>query len=530
MAKNKKKTTRQTRSIAKRLNNALIRRRFIAVFLADIVIACAFIVLWCGITESFYCGELTLFRKRDFTNVAANLADNIGAYFKGDFDLSVEEVVEVMGSDDDTPKTDVYLHDERRLPFSGIYYVFNVDKDRLFDFTSARIPDSELEDITIEESRITMRYGDNEFVYISPTQVAVDASLMLTTITVAISGVFALQCVYYILMHFLGRGFIKRYLRPIDDLAIAAERLSSTIQSGGSDVRDKMRLDDVNFEEISQAIDAIDAIDGAHSRIDIPETELGGLEVAINNMLRRLDEEKMKQIRFVDDASHELRTPISVIQGYTNMLDRWGKDDPQVRDEAIGAIKTESEHMKVLIDQLLFLARGEMDRHAMSMVKLDAGEMIEEIYEECTMIDKAHEYSLVRDISEQNRPMVWADAAMIKQAVRILCDNAAKYTHEGGSISLRVYERRCAHSKKDIRREVCIEVSDSGVGIRPEEISRIFDRFYRGSNTRSVSASGSGLGLSIAKWIVEAHGGSIEVISGVGVGTKMTVVLGARNA
>lgn len=528
MFKNKNKSTRQTRSIAKKLNNALIRRRFIAVFLADIVIATAFIVLWCGITESFWCGELTLFRKRDFTNVMDNIGDNTVAYLKGDFSISIEEVTEKIEPESDVHEREVSLREERRLPFSGIYYVFNADSERIFAFASAGAQNSDGGDIIIEKMRVTKRYGDNEFVYITPTQVAVDASLMLTTVVLAFTCIFALQCVYYILMHFLGSGFIKRFLRPIDDLAIAAERLSSTIQSGGGDIRDKMRLDDMDFEEISQAINAIDAIDDAHSRIEIPETELGGLEAAINNMLRRLDEEKMKQIRFVDDASHELRTPIAVIQGYTNMLDRWGKDDPQIRDEAIGAIKTESEHMKALIDQLLFLARGEMDRHAMSMVVLDAGEMIEEIYEECVMIDKAHEYAIVRDISEETRPMIWADATMVKQAVRILCDNAAKYTQEGGKITLRVYDKLSHHSKKDTRREICIEVSDNGIGIRSEDISRIFDRFYRGSNSRAVSASGSGLGLSIAKWIVETHGGSIDVISGVGVGTKMTVVLTAR--
>lgn len=523
MAKEKQRTSRQTRSIAKRLNGALIRRRFLAVLVADIVIALAFVVLWCGITESFYCGELALLRRRDFTNVAASVADNVGSYFRGDFRVSIEEVLEPVEAEGEAHLREVKLRDERRLPFSGVYYVFNVDSEHLFRLGNYGevIPDA--------ETRVTVRYGGNTFTYTSPNQVAVDSSMMLTTVLIATLGVIALQCIYYTLSQFTGRLLIKKYLRPIDDLALAAERLSSTIQAGSGESISSMRLDDVEFDEISQAIHAIDAIDDAHSRIDIPETELGGLEAAINNMLRRLDEEKLKQIRFVDDASHELRTPIAVIQGYANMLDRWGKDDPQIRDEAIGAIKTESEHMKTLIDQLLFLARGEMDRHAMSMVTLDAAELIEDVYEESVMIDADHNYTLALGAHDAQRPMILADAAMIKQAVRILRDNAAKYTPAGGSISLRVYERALSSTSKDGgTRVVCLEVSDSGVGIRPDELSRIFDRFYRGSNARTSSASGSGLGLSIAKWIVEAHGGSIEAISGVGIGTKMTVVLRAR--
>jgi len=526
MAKEKQKSTRQTRSIAKSLNGALIRRRFLAVLVADIVVALAFIVLWCGITESFYCGELALIRKRDFTNVAASVLDNTTAYFKGDFRVSIEEVLEPIEKDSSNLGREVKLRDERRLPFSGVYYVFSVDSNSIFRLGNYGevIPDA--------DTRITVRYGTNTFTYISPTQVAVDSSMMLTTILIATLCVIALQIIYYTLSQFTGQLLIRKHLRPIDDLALAAERLSSTIQSNSGDSASKVRLDDVDFEEISQAIHAIDAIDDSHARIDIPETELGGLEAAINNMLRRLDEEKLKQIRFVDDASHELRTPIAVIQGYTNMLDRWGKNDPQVMEEAIAAIKTESEHMKTLIDQLLFLARGEMDRHAMNMVALDAAELIEDVYEESIMIDKNHTYTIARLPSsnverdaEIRRPMIRADATMIKQAVRILRDNAEKYTPAGGSISLRVYERSYTTSKEGGGRAVCIEISDSGVGIRPDELSRIFDRFYRGSNARTSSASGSGLGLSIAKWIVEAHGGSIEAISSPDVGTRMTIVL-----
>ena len=106
---------------------------------------------------------------------------------------------------------------------------------------------------------------------------------------------------------------------------------------------------------------------------------------------------------------------------------------------------------------------------------------------------------------------------MIKQAVRILRDNAMKYTPAGGTISFRSYRREDG--------KICMEVRDTGIGIPKSELPRIFDRFYRGTNARADNTSGSGLGLSIAKWIAESHGGAIEALSGSGFGTKMTIVL-----
>jgi signal transduction histidine kinase len=215
----------------------------------------------------------------------------------------------------------------------------------------------------------------------------------------------------------------------------------------------------------------------------------------------------------VDDASHELRTPIAVIQGYVNMLDRWGKDDPKVMEESITAIKDETVHMKTLIDQLLFLARGDMERHVIHKMPLDANELLEEVAEESRMIDASHEYLFETDGIPHP---IHADPAMIKQVLRILTDNASKYTPSGGTVKFRAYEKNA---------RVCMEVSDTGIGISTDELPRIFDRFYRGQNLRGESSGGSGLGLSIAKWIVDEHSGEISAISSEGIGTRMTVSL-----
>ena len=331
-----------------------------------------------------------------------------------------------------------------------------------------------------------------------------------------------------------GSGVIRRYLRPIDDMTAWAAQISEERHSvGAGDVRNEVKSDPNSAgialdDALDDAIGEIDEVEDSGARIELHQTELEGLEDALNNMLKRLEEAKKKQIRFVDDASHELRTPIAVIHGYADMLDRWGKSDPKVLDEAVSAIKTESEHMTTLIDQLLFLARGEMDRHVLDRKPLDAQQLLDEIMVESEMLDEGrHVFRMLSHPADPEEgeaevpPLtVSADAALIKQAVRILRDNAVKYTPDGGEISFKAYAREDAAGRR-----ICLEVSDTGIGIPPEELPRIFDRFYRGTNARADNAGGSGLGLSIAQWIVKEHGGKIEAISGSGFGTKMTIVM-----
>jgi len=290
----------------------------------------------------------------------------------------------------------------------------------------------------------------------------------------------------------------------------------------------------VDMQDVAHLADALDEIDDSRARIQMNAPELSGLEAALNNMLKRLEESRRKQIRFVDDASHELRTPIAVIQGYANMLDRWGKEDPAIRDEAIEAIKNEAEHVKTLLDQLLFLARGEMDRHVLEQKPLCVAPILTEVMEESMMLDGKHHYRLdLPAVSEESSEQaerelrVLGDGAMIKQCIRILCDNAVRYTPENGSIDLRAGERVGLEANGAVRREIFIEVADTGCGISPRELPRIFDRFYRGENARGDNTTGSGLGLSIARWIVEQHHGRIEAVSSPGIGTKMTILLPA---
>ncbi len=322
----------------------------------------------------------------------------------------------------------------------------------------------------------------------------------------ALAVTFALQMLNWLNNCFFGAIPIRRRLKSIDAIASAANRLSR----GG--------FDEGRFRSLQDAIDHINTAT-PDAKLNIGDENLAGLESAVNNLISRMHESYRQQIRFVDDASHELRTPIAVIQGYANMLDRWGKNDEKILEEAIGAIKTESEHMKVLVEQLLFLARGDMGRQNFTPEKISLAEMLREIHDESEMIDPNHEYRLSLDAGEDIAAE--ADPAMLKQSVRILVDNAAKYTPEGGIISLRL--------QKGPKGEACVAVQDNGTGIAADDLEHIFERFYRGDKARNSSTGGSGLGLAIAKWIVERHGGWFSVVSREGAGTRITIHLPIQN-
>ena len=306
---------------------------------------------------------------------------------------------------------------------------------------------------------------------------------------------------------FKNAGTIRRSLRPIQELAAAASRLG--------------HADQMSPEELRALAGKLDRINATHldERISVNGTqkELQTLAAAINAMLDRINEAYDSQMRFVSDASHELRTPIAVIQGYANLLDRWGKDDPDTRQEAIDAIRQEAASMKELVEQLLFLARGDNDSMHLSPELFDLTEVAAEVYRETEMIDKSHVFE-----GKWSLPVpVRADIGLTKQALRILVDNSVKYTPTGGKITLSAGIRAGA---------AILSVQDEGQGMRAADLPHIFDRFYRTDQSRARQTGGTGLGLSIARWIVERHGGWLEVTSWEGVGTRMTMVLPLEHA
>jgi signal transduction histidine kinase len=249
-------------------------------------------------------------------------------------------------------------------------------------------------------------------------------------------------------------------------------------------------------------------------RLDVrgSKNELKDLAQTFNEMLDRIQKSVRQQNRFVSDASHELRTPISVIQGYTNLLARWGKDDRKVLEESLTALQGEAESMNHLIEELLFLAREDSGTLKITKEEFKLNEIIDEILYETKLYDSAHQV-----ISEKNEEFqVCADRKLLKEAVRILVDNSIKYTPDNGTIELNCYLKN---------NKAVISVEDNGIGISKEDLPNIFTRFYRTDKSRTKESGGTGLGLTIAKLIIDNHRGRINVWSELNEGTIFRIEL-----
>ncbi len=265
------------------------------------------------------------------------------------------------------------------------------------------------------------------------------------------------------------------------------------------------------------------SINSLDKRLNVRGTkdELKDLAMVFNKLMDNIQLSYERQRQFVSDASHELRTPIAVIKGYANMLDRWGKEDPEILAESIDAIQSEADNMQSLVESLLFIARNDKGTLKMEMDAFDLSDLMYEIVKETSLIDSSH--NIVPDIVA-SLPF-YGSGDKLKQALRVFIDNAIKYTPEGGEIRIRL---------TSTEKQVLIGIEDNGIGISSEDLPHIFDRFYRADKSRSKLADspqktgGTGLGLAIAKIIVEQHRGKIQVESALNSGTKVSILLPRR--
>lgn len=266
-------------------------------------------------------------------------------------------------------------------------------------------------------------------------------------------------------------------------------------------------------ETINQTAKAIAASQGFHQRVMHrgPQDELGELVETFNEMLESLEKAYMSQRRFLADASHELRAPLTTIRGNLDILQKVKTIPQEEQDEILQDIRSEAIRMSKMVGDLLSLARA------------DAGQEIRMQVVDLSKIVKGVELELAAwparaavTCSIQEGTKTWGNEDLLKQLFLILMENAIRYTPEGGAVSLTVLEESG---------NVTIRVVDSGIGIDSKDLPFIFDRFYRSETARSHSPDGTGLGLSIAKWIVDQHNGSILVTSTPGQGTEFEVRL-----
>lgn len=240
--------------------------------------------------------------------------------------------------------------------------------------------------------------------------------------------------------------------------------------------------------------------------------ELKALAEGINEMLDRMEQAYDAQKQFVSEASHELRTPITVLQGYSSMLRRWGADDREVLAESIDAIESEAKSMQDLVEKLLFLSRHERRKLPFAKERFDMAEVIRELEKEMVYLSGTRNMQCT--VCEPVR--VYGDRQALKQAIRVFMDNAIKYTGEGDTITLSCRNKNGACE---------ISVEDTGLGMKREDLEGIFGRFFRADTVRGKNIEGHGLGLSIARLIIDGHAGKITVRTQYTKGSCFTVTI-----
>ncbi|MGG6311129.1 sensor histidine kinase [Paenibacillus macerans] len=242
-------------------------------------------------------------------------------------------------------------------------------------------------------------------------------------------------------------------------------------------------------------------------------TVLAGLYLA-NKALEPIRKSWDKQQRFVADASHELRMPLSIIRANAEFVFRHPDRSILQMSEPLSMVLAESKRMGKLTDQLLTLARADSNQEELLVKPLPLADVIIEALRKFATLAELKQISLHADLEE--RIGVLADRERLQQLLVILLDNSIKFTAEKGTI--RVTSQRKGHRAE-------LTVADTGAGIPAADLPHIFDRFYRGDKARDRSQGGTGLGLAIAKWIVDKHGGTIAAASKPGSGTTITISL-----
>jgi signal transduction histidine kinase len=240
-----------------------------------------------------------------------------------------------------------------------------------------------------------------------------------------------------------------------------------------------------------------------------PKDELYKMTATFNRMMTRIEESFAKQQQFISDASHELKTTLTIIESYVNMLRRWGNSDMALQKEALETIHSETIRMRKMTQQLLDLAASEKGRN-FSPERFD---LIEFCARMARMLGKMHRRQ-VKIVTGQKELPITADKMKMKQLMLILMDNALKYSKDEIEIHL-----------QSSRTAVHIRIKDYGIGIPEDEIGQVFERFYRVDKARTRKSGGTGLGLPIAKAIVLEHKGNIEIESREGEGTEVIVTL-----
>ncbi|HHY57793.1 MAG TPA: HAMP domain-containing histidine kinase [Chloroflexi bacterium] len=287
------------------------------------------------------------------------------------------------------------------------------------------------------------------------------------------------------------------------------------------------------IDTITETANAITRTRDLGNRIDIRDnaSEVGRLAATFNEMLDRIQRLFQAQERLIGDVSHELRTPLTTIQGNVELLQRMAASPTggglrletagELFKESLREVQAESERMNKMISDLLLLAQADSGALQIQMAPVEMDTVLLEVYRQTRRLVehyKGRADALEIRLGSEDQAQVRGDRDRLRQVLVNLAENAVKYTHDGGVVTFSLENRDGW---------VRISVADTGIGISPEQQALIFERFYRTDKARSREMGGSGLGLSIAQRIAQAHGGKITVESQLGVGSTFTLWLPA---
>lgn len=303
----------------------------------------------------------------------------------------------------------------------------------------------------------------------------------MRTITATI---YAVSAAAFVLSALVGFWLATRFLRPI-------KRITNTIDQINSEPQSDVRIEQLDRnDELSQLIDEF------------------------NGMLDRMQRFMDQQSDFVGDVSHELRTPVAVIEGHLQLLNRWGKDDPEVLDESLAASLQEISRMKSLIQEMLDLTRADQVDVQFPTAVTDVRAVTTQVVGDMQMIHPDFTITLEDELLTSAWAQIYRNH--MEQILIILIDNAVKYSTKRQEVHVSI---ATSHNAVDLA------IQDFGEGIAPADTSRVFHRFYRVDKARSREKGGNGLGLSIAKQLVDGYHGTISVDSAVGSGSVFRISL-----
>jgi signal transduction histidine kinase len=308
-----------------------------------------------------------------------------------------------------------------------------------------------------------------------------------------------------------GTGQIDAAVARFGWLLLAAIPVALALASGGGYWMSRHALRPV--DAITDSARSIGA-SNLSGRLEVPATgdELQRLSETLNEMIGRLEASFKGMTQFTADASHELRTPVTLIRTAAELSLREPQTEAQYRD-SLQDILEEAERVSVLIEDLMVLARGDAGSEVVKSDLVDLSLIVDGVVRQGRVLARTKQLELLAEIPNQHI-VVSGDATKLSRLFLILVDNAVKYCLPGGTVKVRV---------DLLDGTPVVVVQDSGIGISSDDLPHIFERFYRADKVRSREEDGFGLGLAIAKWIVDVHRATIRVESKQGVGSTFTV-------